>query len=125
MDFLLEYLSRFVCITTQDNTKNLTNSSTIFLSLQHPAQEKTTLWVHPPLYQEFSQFFKSWLSSGFPKNFRNYPILTKEPIGVDHSIILITDKSKHMAFKHSDWLETHYCMKIQNLLFTLVLEEPL
>ncbi len=30
-----------------------------------------------------------------------------------------------MAFKDSDWLETNYCTKIQNHLFTLVSQEPL
>ncbi len=52
-------------------------------------------------------------------------MLAQGPIEIDHNIVLISDKAKHMAFKHSDWLETNYCMKIQNHLFTLVSQEPL
>ena len=33
--------------------------------------------------------------------------LKNEPIDTDHYIILISYKSKHMAFKDSDWLETN------------------
>ncbi len=35
------------------------------------------------------------------------PILAQEPIEIDHNINFLSDKSKHMAFKHSDWLETN------------------
>ncbi len=49
-----------------------------------------------------------------------YFLLAQEPIEIDHSSHFLSDKSKHMACKHSDWLETNYCMKIQNHLFTLV-----
>ncbi len=52
-------------------------------------------------------------------------MLAQEPMEIDRYIILISNKSKHMAFKQPDWLETNYCMKIQNHLFTLVSEEPL
>ena len=52
-------------------------------------------------------------------------MLAQEPIEIDQNIHFLSDKSKHMAFKHSDWLETKYYMKIQNLLFTLVSQEPL
>ena len=72
------------------------------------------------------QFNKPWkVLSGFPHNGCGYHMLAKEPIEIDHNINFVSDKSKHMAFKHSDWLETNCCMKIQNHLFILVSQEPL
>ena len=35
------------------------------------------------------------------------PSMGQEPIEIDQYIILLSDKLKHMAFKHSDWLETN------------------
>ena len=34
-------------------------------------------------------------------------MLAQEPIETDYYTNLFSDKSKHMAFKHSDWLETN------------------
>ena len=51
---------------------------------------------------------KSWkVLSGFPHNGCGYLMLAQEPIEIDHYINFLSDKSKHMAFKHSDWLETN------------------
>ena len=68
--------------------------------------------------QEFGKFFKALTSL-------NVRILAQVLTRTNRNGLLPSDKSKHMAFKHSDWLETNYCMRIQNHLFTLLSEEPL
>ncbi len=42
-----------------------------------------------------------------PSVSRFYFLLVHEPIEIDHYINFLSDKSKHMAFEHPDWLETN------------------
>ncbi len=43
----------------------------------------------------------------FLRNFPQNRYLTNEPIEIDQCIHFLSDKSKHMAFRHFDWLETN------------------
>ncbi len=86
----------------------LTRSSRIFFS-SDGAKKKNSPLVNVggknSNKQEFSEFIRAALHQ---KSFLVPPSVISD-----------------MAFKHSDWLETNYCMRIQNHLFTLVLREPL
>ncbi len=61
--------------------------------------------------QEFCNILQVLLLPKVPRNCPDFTdiwqILAQEPIEIDHCIHFLSNKSKHMALKHSDWLETH------------------
>ena len=60
---------------------------------------------------EIKNFHNSSRAGQVPRSLKIsgiYHILKNEPIGID----FFSDKFKHMAFKHSYWLEPNYCIQI-------------
>ena len=76
--------------------------------------------------QEFGQFYRDQIS---PKKScqgsLTRSLCPQEPIEIDHCIQTSPNQTKHMASKHSYWLELNYFIQIQNHLFRLLSEEPL
>ena len=92
-----------VCLKQRNMNKNFVNS-VLVASLGQELLKLRKTRIQTIILSSYKQQISPEKSCQGSLTRTLYP---QEPIEIDHNIIFSSDKSKHMAFKHSDWLETN------------------
>ncbi len=101
-------LCALVKITKLGNLNNNSAYSILYLEVRRLDSNQAKKNKNSDNSIEMAELLKSGkVLPGFPHCKHLNLMLVQEPIEIDHWISFFTDKSKHMAFKHSDWLETN------------------